>query len=311
MVSRAPNGAAFSGQTAVQLREIMAQKIFLVTGATGATGGYAVERLLERGHAVRALAHREDDRSKRLQELGAEVVIGDLLKLNDVRLALSGIRGAYFVYPLSPTLVQATVIFAQAAKEAEVEIVANMSQWNSRPSAKSPATINHWLSEQVFDWSAVPVAHLRATIFSEWLLWVARSIRQGVMKMPWDANSRFSPVATEDLAQVIVAILENPVTHSGKTYPLCGPAEHSFAEVAEVASRVLGTHITYQQASVDTFAESIGQTGNALFKEHCRAVAVEAQEGIFAGTNSVAAQISGRQPMRIEEFVAKNRAAFV
>jgi len=27
--------------------------------------------------------------------------------------------------------------------------------------------------------------------------------------------------------------------------------------------------VTYQQASVDTFAESIGQTGNALFKEHC------------------------------------------
>ena len=74
MVSRSPDGAAFSGQTAVQLREIMAQKIFLVTGATGATGGYAVEQLLERGHAVQALAHREDDRSKRLQELGAEVV---------------------------------------------------------------------------------------------------------------------------------------------------------------------------------------------------------------------------------------------
>ena len=309
MVSRSPNGAAFSGQTAVQLREIMAQKIFLVTGATGATGGYAVERLLERGHAVRALAHREDDRSKRLQELGAEVVIGDLLKLNDVRLALSGIRGAYFVYPLSPTLVQATAIFAQAAKEAEVEIVANMSQWNSRPSAKSPATINHWLSEQVFDWSPVPVAHLRATFFCEWLLWVARSIRQGVMMMPWDANSRFSPVATEDLAQVIVAILENPVTHSGKTYPLCGPAVHSFAEVAEIASRVLGTQITYQQASVDAFAESIGQT--ALFREHCRAVAVELQEGIFAETNSLVAQISGRPPMTTEEFVAKNRAAFI
>src|SRR5215467_14607673 len=74
VVSRSPNGAAFSGQTAVQLREIMAQKIFIVTGATGATGGYAVERLLEQGHAVRALAHSDDDRSKRLQEPGAEVV---------------------------------------------------------------------------------------------------------------------------------------------------------------------------------------------------------------------------------------------
>jgi hypothetical protein len=110
VVDRSPNDAAFSGQTAGQLREIMAQEIFQVTGATGATGSYAVERLLERGHAVQALAHREDDRSKRLQVLGAEVVIGDLLKLNDVRLALGGIRGAYFVYPLSPTLVQATAI---------------------------------------------------------------------------------------------------------------------------------------------------------------------------------------------------------
>ena len=127
--------------------------------------------------------------------------------------------------------------------------------------------------------------------------------------MPWDANSRFSPVATEDLAHVIVAILENPGTHNGKTYPLCGPAVHSFAEVAEIASRVLGTHITYQQASVDAFAESIGQS--ALFKAHCQAVAVELQEGVFAETNSLAAQISGRTPMTIEEFVAKNRAAFL
>jgi NAD(P)H dehydrogenase (quinone) len=283
----------------------------LVAGATGMTGSYTVQLLLKRGHTVRAIAHNEDERSVRLKELGAEVVIGDLLNLNDVRSALSGIQGAYFVYPLSPTLVQATTIFAQAAKEAEVEIVANMSQWCSRPSAKSPATINHWLSEQVFDWSPVPVAHLRATFFFEWLLWVARSIRQGVMMMPWDANSRFSPVATEDLAQVIVAILENARTHSAKTYQLCGPAEHSIAEVAEIASRVLGTQITYQQASVDTFAESIGQTGNGLFKEHCRAVAAELQEGVFAGTNSLAVQIGGRPLMTIEEFVAKNRAAFI
>jgi hypothetical protein len=83
------------------------------------------------------------------------------------------------------------------------------------------------------------------------------------------------------------------------------------AEVAEIASHVLGTHITYQQANVDAFADSLGQTGNALFKEHCRAVAVELQEGIFAETNSLVAQISGRPPMTVEEFVAKNRAAFV
>ena len=57
------------------------------------TGSHTVQLLLKRGHTVRVLAHNEDERSMRLQEFGAEVVIGDLLNLNDVRLALRGIRG--------------------------------------------------------------------------------------------------------------------------------------------------------------------------------------------------------------------------
>src|SRR5258706_12669801 len=73
-------------------RFFMVRQKFLVTGATGATGVQAVELLLARGHQVRALAHRDDDRSKQLQELGAEVVVGDRLKLDDVPFAISGIR---------------------------------------------------------------------------------------------------------------------------------------------------------------------------------------------------------------------------
>jgi len=64
------------------------------------TGSHTVQLLLKRGHTVRAIAHNEDERSMRLQELGAEVVIGDLLNLNDVRLALRGNSGS--VSCLSP-----------------------------------------------------------------------------------------------------------------------------------------------------------------------------------------------------------------
>ena len=80
----------------------MVQNKFVVTSATGHTGSCTVGRLLERGHAVRALAHREDNRSKRLEKMGAEVVIGDFLKFNDVRAAMRGVRGAYFGYPIRP-----------------------------------------------------------------------------------------------------------------------------------------------------------------------------------------------------------------
>ena len=139
----------------------MAQKKFLVTGATGDTGGYTVEQLLERGHAVRALAHREDACSKRLEKMGAEVVIGDFLKCNDVRAAMRGVRGAYFCYPVLPGILQATAYFAQAAKEAGLESVVNMSQKSAREDAKSHAMCDHWLAERVFDWSGLTVAHLR------------------------------------------------------------------------------------------------------------------------------------------------------
>src|SRR5260370_41504623 len=93
----------------------------LVTGATADTGRATVDELLARGHRVRALAHRLDERSKRLQERGVEVVYGDLLDLGQVKDALNGVLRAYFVYPIRPGILQATAYFATAAKEAGVD----------------------------------------------------------------------------------------------------------------------------------------------------------------------------------------------
>jgi NAD(P)H dehydrogenase (quinone) len=142
----------------------------LITGATGATGGEVVRLLLDAGASVRALAHREDERSRELQRRGAEVVYGDFLDFDAVRSALAGVNCAYFCYPISPGIAQATAQFAQAAKEAGVAFIVNMSQKSARGDAKSAAARQHWLSERVFDWSGVPVAHLRPTYFAEWLL---------------------------------------------------------------------------------------------------------------------------------------------
>src|SRR5260370_549875 len=131
----------------------------LITGATGATGGEVVRLLLDAGASVRALAHREDERSRELQRRGAEVVYGDFLDFDAVRSALAGGNCAYFFYPISPGVGQATPQFSQASKEAGVAFIVNMSQKSARGDAKSAAARQHWLSERVFDWSGVPVAH--------------------------------------------------------------------------------------------------------------------------------------------------------
>ena len=80
----------------------MSQGTVLVTGATGFTGGATVEEFLARGRHVRALAHREDARSKRLQELGAEVVFGDFLDLDAIRAAVQGSSTRISATPSAP-----------------------------------------------------------------------------------------------------------------------------------------------------------------------------------------------------------------
>src|SRR5260370_6763254 len=110
----------------------MIQTKFLITGATGSTGGYTVRQLLEKNQAVRVLAHRSDERSEQLQKVGAEVVFGDFLDFDAVRAALNGVQRAYFCYPLSPGLVQATDQFAHAANQRRVDGIRDMPHKSAR-----------------------------------------------------------------------------------------------------------------------------------------------------------------------------------
>jgi len=119
---------------------------YLITGATGTTGGAAAEQLLDKGQIVRAFVHREDDRSEALRRRGAEIFVGDLLDFGAVRAALKDVNRAYFVYPIRPGLVQATAQFVQAALEAGVEAVVNMSQASARSDSKSDAARSHWIA---------------------------------------------------------------------------------------------------------------------------------------------------------------------
>src|SRR6266478_5256920 len=311
----------------------MSRRTFLVTGATGDTGGATVEQILARAHHVQALGHRQDDRAQPLQGLGAAVVFGDFLNLDDVRAALLGVAGAYFCYPIRPGIIQATALFAQAAKEAGVKCVVNMSQISAREDAKSHAAQDHWLAERVFDWSGLTVVHLRPTYFAEWLLYLAPMIRAGLLHVPF-GTGRHAPIAAEDQARVIAGILENPMAHRSHVYPLFGPVQFTYAEIAQVLSRVLKKEVRYKQVSIDTMLQLMASCGQkppaghnartfygefestsephreSFVMQHLREVVIDHQDGIVAGTNDLVEKIGGRPPTTLEEFIDRHRAAF-
>src|SRR5260221_3542065 len=106
-------------------------KLILVTGAAGAVGGIGrnlTEFLLARGHKVRALVRREDQRAEALRRLGAEVVQGDLTDLESMHRAIEGCGRIYFGMSVSAAFLEATINTAPVGRHHGVEAFVNMSQ---------------------------------------------------------------------------------------------------------------------------------------------------------------------------------------
>ncbi|MET7395002.1 NmrA family NAD(P)-binding protein [Dactylosporangium sp. NPDC005572] len=287
------------------------EPLYLVTGATGKTGDRTVRLLLDRGHRVRAFVHRADQRSAKLAATGAEVAVGDLLDFGSVSAAMPGVTNAYFCYQILPGLLEATAIFAQAASEAGVTSVVNMSQISARREAESNAARQHWLAERLLDRTAMRTAHLRPTLFAEWLVaFFNREGGEGVLRLPF-ADARHAPIVGADQASVIAAVLEHPEPHDRQVYPLYGPVEMNHHEIAAAMSRSLGIPVRYEPISVETFTAALTAMGaNPYLVQHLGHIAVDYRNGVFAGTNNLVEVVGGQAPTGIERFVAARPEAF-
>jgi NAD(P)H dehydrogenase (quinone) len=291
----------------------MTKKPVLVTGSTGATGGFAIEALLKMHVPVRALVRTDDERAARLRELGAETRVGDLLEIDDVRAAMEGASAAYFVFPLLPGLVTAAAYFAQAAIEAGLQGIINMSQISARRDSRSHQARDHWISERVFDWSGVPVTHLRPTFFAQWLTrgkQVGTIAKDGYFRLPF-GTGRHAPIAAEDQGRLIAGLLSDPAPHAGKTYALCGPIEMDYHGVAAAISEELGRTVVYEPMEIPDYRrqlEALNMPEQMI--QHLCAVAEDYRAGRFAGTDRVIEKITGIPPMTVQAFVEAHRAEF-
>jgi NAD(P)H dehydrogenase (quinone) len=285
--------------------------LFLITGATGNTGAHTVRLLRERGLRVRALVHTLDDRAALLSEQGAEVVKGDLLDFHSISAATADVTAAYFNYPIRPGLIDATVNFAQAASEAGVRAVVNMSQISARREAKSNAARQHWIAERLLDRTAMVTAHLRPTFFMEWstMFWVRRD-GEGIYRLPL-ADVRHAPIAGVDQAKVIAAILQNPEPHDGQVYPLFGAEDLDWHDIAAKVRDTLGIPVRYEPIDLLAFAAGLttaGASGHLI--QHLWNVAQDYRDGIFSGINNLVEVIGGGKPTTVEDYVAATRAEF-
>jgi uncharacterized protein YbjT (DUF2867 family) len=225
----------------------------LVTGAAGdlgAIGRHLTAMLLAKGHKVRALVRREDDRSEGLRRLGAEVVQGDLTDLTSMHRAIEGCARLYFGMSVSAAYLEATVNTAAVARHHGVEAFVNMSQMtvtqmSITETTDSPQHKLHWLAEQALAWSGLPVVTVRPTVFLEsfFLRLAAAGVRDGdALALPL-GSGRTSPISAVDVARAVSVILDDPVPHIGHVYNLTGFESADLDHYARIFSEALGRPI--------------------------------------------------------------------
>jgi len=293
----------------------------LVTGAAGrvgAVGRTITELLLKQGKAVRAMVRSEDERAQALRDMGAEVVIGNLLDLESMHRMIAGCERMYFGMSVSDAYLAATVNVAAVAKHHGVKAFVNMSQMtlaqmSITETTASPQHKLHWLAEQALNWSGLPVVHVRPTVLLEgfFLVLTPDSVRQSnQIRLPF-GEGKTSPVAVEDVARVVCALLVNPQPHIGKVYHLTGPQSENMYFFAHEYSKALGRTVTYEDIPVEPWRDALIERGvSAHLASHLATMADLHRAGRYDRLSDDVLTLTGQGPLSVQEFVRNNAAAF-
>jgi uncharacterized protein YbjT (DUF2867 family) len=293
----------------------------LVTGAAGRVGGIGrtvTELLLKQGKAVRAMVRSEDARAQALRDLGAEVVVGNLLDLDSMHRVIAGCETMYFGMSVSDAYLTATVNVAAVAKHYGMKAFINMSQMtvsqmSITETTPSPQQKLHWLAEQALNWSGLPVVHVRPTMMLEGslLILTSDSVRESnQIRLPF-GEGKTSPIAVEDVARVVATLLENPQPHIGKIYHLTGPQSENMHFYAQEYSKALGRTITYQDIPVEPWRKVLLARGlPAHLVHHLATMADLHRAGRYDRMSDDVLTLTGQVPLSVQEFVRKNVVAF-
>ena len=294
----------------------------LVTGAAGGTQGSTGRQiasfLMEKGIPVRALVHKFDARSDGLRMQGAEVVKGDLLNPASVQAAMRGVKRMYFTYPVADGLLEAATIFADAARDAGVELVVNNSQFQGTPGdpvfrdlqhAPSFRNLQHRLTDRIFDWANVGAIHLQAPPYYENVraLVSASVVQQSTVFLPWGADTTVIPlVGAEDVARVAVTLLANPGTPSQNAYPLVGETP-TVKEIIEKLGRAIGRPVRYVAITDEQWANAVKERINPHALGHLTHLWQYFRKGEerFQATDAIR-MVTGSDPQTLEEFFRAN-----
>ena len=153
---------------------------------------------------------------KRFREGWGRSFIGNQLDMRDVRNALQGVQRAYHCPPFGPNTLHSAMLFALAAEEAKLEVVAHLMEVGI-PTPSHPAVHQReqWIAGSIYRWMpSVDFVHLNPGVFAfTYFLGLRFAAQLGILALPY-GDGLNAPPSNEDIARVAVGSLMNPAkTH--------------------------------------------------------------------------------------------------
>ena len=179
----------------------------LVTGATGRVGHKVVQQLVKRGADVRVLVR---DTSKASFPAGVEVVQGDLLDIDALRAAFTGVNTLFLLNAVAADEFTQALITLNIARESGVERVVYLSVIHSDHFVNVPHFAVKFGAERMIERMGFGATILRPAYFIDNELMIKDVIfNHGVYPMP---------IGNKGIAMVDARDIAEQVTHEKQQY---------------------------------------------------------------------------------------------
>lgn len=209
--------------------------MILVTGGNGYVASYTIEQLKKSSNeAIRVLV-RKAAHSEKLRQRGVEAVVGDVTDLASLKHACAGVDKIIHLaavnrdkgdVTMQRVNAEGTINVVEAAKAAGVKHIVNVVGLGADAKRPYPLASTQGIGVDYIINSGIPYTILEASVIfgagDEFLNTLAGLARiPPVMVVPGDGQSRFQPIAAQDVASCAVKALSLPAALNQRLQ-ICG-----------------------------------------------------------------------------------------
>ena len=278
--------------------------MILVTGAGGKTGRVLIETL-SKVESVCAFVHRPSSVPV-VKSLGAEkVIVGDLLNEAALEFALEGARAVYHICPnMSPDEFQIGKQVIWQALKAGVEHFV----YHSVLHPQTETMAHHWgklrveelILESGLSFTILQPAPYMQNLLAGW----KKMLEDGVLRVPYSIQSKFSFIDLIDLAEA-AKIIMTEAGHKNATYELAGTVPFSYIEVGEIIKKVSNRPIRVEREEISEWRLRAAEI-NEYARENLANMFEYYDKWGLRGNPNVLRWVLGREPASLEIFIQRS-----